>query len=403
MRKREKNVQKKAAVMTSFVLLAVVLSAAEGCGKIEMASEEMAVSLEEKEVSVPVEIRGVELEVKYYFSKLDKKEKDCYKEILEGIQSGKEEIRVSLTDAKKVNEIFGLVLNDFPDIFWCSGQAQTTSYKNGEGGYSLFAPVYTYKGQEKEAMEQEIQREAEACIANYRPEQDSEYERIKYVYEYLIRSVDYETGVKDSQNIYSALVGKRSVCAGYARATQYLLEKLGVFCTYVTGKSEGQPHAWNLVQCDGKYYYVDTTWGDPVFRQDEGMPEISEEQKIQYDYLCCSDEELFRTHSLDDNVEMPACVSLDANYYVKAGKYYQRYDQERIKRQLNQDIAEGNVTSVFKFSDKKSYEEARKKIVGEDIKEAAGNLAKRYGLTSVRYSYQEDPRLYKVTVYWQYG
>lgn len=73
MRKREKNVQKKAAVMTSFVLLAVVLSAAEGCGKIEMASEEMAVSLEEKEVSVPVEIRGVELEVKYYFSKLDKK------------------------------------------------------------------------------------------------------------------------------------------------------------------------------------------------------------------------------------------------------------------------------------------------------------------------------------------
>lgn len=252
-------------------------------------------------------------------------------------------------------------------------------------------------------MEQEIQREAEACIANYRPEQDSEYERIKYVYEYLIRSVDYETGVKDSQNIYSALVGKRSVCAGYARATQYLLEKLGVFCTYVTGKSEGQPHAWNLVQCDGKYYYVDTTWGDPVFRQDEGMPEISEEQKIQYDYLCCSDEELFRTHSLDDNVEMPACVSLDANYYVKAGKYYQRYDQERIKRQLNQDIAEGNVTSVFKFSDKKSYEEARKKIVGEDIKEAAGNLAKRYGLTSVRYSYQEDPRLYKVTVYWQYG
>ena len=39
--------------------------------------------------------------------------------------------------------------------------------------------------------------------------------------------------IRDS--IYSVLVNGESVCAGYARTTQYLLERLNVFCTYVTG------------------------------------------------------------------------------------------------------------------------------------------------------------------------
>ena len=83
--------------------------------------------------------------------------------------------------------------------------------------------------------------------------------------------MDYDESAPDNQNIYSIFVNRQSVCAGYSKATQYLLEQLGVFCTYVTGKTtEGGNHAWNLVKCNGDYYYVDTTWGDPVFQQEEG-------------------------------------------------------------------------------------------------------------------------------------
>ena len=75
---------------------------------------------------------------------------------------------------------------------------------------------------------------------------------------------------------------RQSVCAGYSKATQYLLEQLGVFCTYVTGKTtEGGNHAWNLVKCNGDYYYVDTTWGDPVFQQEEGEEISRDADKIQ--------------------------------------------------------------------------------------------------------------------------
>ena len=74
--------------------------------------------------------------------------------------------------------------------------------------------------------------------------------------------------IRDS--IYSVLQNGESVCAGYAKTMQYLAGKAGIFVTYVTGTAtdpdtgETQDHAWNLVKCDGKYSYVDTTWADPV-------------------------------------------------------------------------------------------------------------------------------------------
>lgn len=64
-----------------------------------------------------------------------------------------------------------------------------------------------------------------------------------------------------NQSAYSALVNGRTVCAGYARAFQYLMQQLGVPCYYCTGYA-GENHAWNIVRLDDGYYNVDTTWDD---------------------------------------------------------------------------------------------------------------------------------------------
>ena len=53
-----------------------------------------------------------------------------------------------------------------------------------------------------------------------------------------------------------------TVCAGYARSLQYILNKLGIPCYYIYGTANGEYHAWNIVQLGGEWYNVDLTWCD---------------------------------------------------------------------------------------------------------------------------------------------
>ena len=63
----------------------------------------------------------------------------------------------------------------------------------------------------------------------------SDYEKEKFVHDKLTERVSYDSGAEMNQSAYSALVNGRTVCAGYARAFQYLLRQLGIPCYYCTG------------------------------------------------------------------------------------------------------------------------------------------------------------------------
>ena len=349
---------------------------------------------EEKIPFTPVEIQEVTLEQKYYYNQLAQEERTAYKEILQGVQEEKKEIYVHSGDAKRTNALFQYVLKDFPDIFWCDGSATTTAYEKGEA-YTVLEPKYLCEGEEKERKQTEIENVAAECLAGV-SQDASDYEKILYVYEYIVNTVDYDAQAEDNQNIYSVFVHKRSVCAGYSKATQYLLERMGVFCTYVTGTAgNGASHAWNLVQCEGDYYYVDTTWGDPLFQE--------KEDNISYDYMCCDDTQLFRTHTPDDDTELPACTQMEWYYYVVNGMYYESYDSEEALKIMNQDIAGGKSQTVFKYADDTAYQAAAEDIFGDPLSRAVKNLARQYGLSKVHYQYLNDETVNKIIIYWEYS
>ena len=90
---------------------------------------------------------------------------------------------------------------------------------------------------------------------------ESNYEKEKYVHDSLVANIDYVSSAPMNQSAYSALVNGKTVCAGYARAFQYILQQLGIPCYYCTGYA-GESHAWNIVALEDGYYNVDVTWDD---------------------------------------------------------------------------------------------------------------------------------------------
>ena len=98
-----------------------------------------------------------------------------------------------------------------------------------------------------------------------------------------------------NQSAYSALVNGQTVCAGYARAFQYLMQQLGIPCYYCRGYS-GENHAWNIVELYGDYYNVDLTWDDTA------IPPV-------YNYFNKTDADFTGTHIRRSlSVKLPACT-----------------------------------------------------------------------------------------------
>ena len=160
-------------------------------------------------------------------------------------------------------------------------------------------------------------------------------------------------------------MGGSSVCQGYAKATQYLLNHLGVPCTLVQGRVDtGEAHAWNLVQVDGSFYYVDTTWGDASYQMEDGSAE-STLPEINYDYLCVTTEDLLRTHSIDSVVPMPECTDRAANYYVREGAYFTTYDEVQMQEIFDRAWESGRTDVTVKCADEGCYQTVCDALIGE--------------------------------------
>lgn len=343
------------------------------------------------------------LSQKYYYVQLKEEDQSVYQILLQGIREGQESIHIPSGEAENINRIYEYLIFDHPEFFWCDGSASTTSYKKfgKKNSYSLLNPNYLYDEQKRQRMQEEIDHAVATCISGVSAE-TTQYEKIKYVFEYIIKTTEYNLDSQDNQNIYSIFVNQQSVCAGYAKATQYLLEKMGIFCTYVVGTARGRDaHAWNLVRIDGNYYYVDTTWGDPVFSGESAQIELKEDN-IDYDYLCCTEEELLKTHEISDKVTLPPCTSDIYNYYKLNGMYYETYNSVTALEAMNHSIQNQDAKTVFKYTDTENYELAEQDMKNWLLEQAAQNLAQWYRLEVVQYYYQLEPATNKIIIYWQY-
>lgn len=87
--------------------------------------------------------------------------------------------------------------------------------------------------------------------------------KIWSVYAYITSHVRYDSAIYETFNVhsaYGAAVEGKAVCQGYSLLLYRLLQELGIKNRMISGEAGGISHIWNIVEIDGYWYNMDTTW-----------------------------------------------------------------------------------------------------------------------------------------------
>ena len=388
-----------AAVLTAAVILQPFSASAGALDQIQSIAKSI-ISGEPKEVE---ELRQMEVaqseegHQEYYFKQLTEEEQRVYRELLKGIRAREKEFYLTISDDDSIDRSYHAVLKDHPEIFWVHNREKIYKTTYSDSDYCVFTPGYTYTDSEideiQTAMEQSFQ-EVRALI----PEDAGDYEKVRIVYTYVIDHTKYQTG-EDDQSIAGVFWKKSAVCAGYAGAVQYLLERLDIPCIYVDGSTKGstEGHAWDIVKIGQEYYYVDATNGDQPDFLNGDAAQLEEHKTIIYDYLCPFPEEYEKTYTPSEELTVPACTAKDLDFYVLNQGYFEDYSWQDIYDYCKMRMDNGAAVVRFKFGSQEAFSEACQELLDDGVvQNVAQYYMKLHGLGQVEYHYGVMDNFYTI-------
>ena len=256
-----------------------------------------------------------------YYAVLSSKEKEVYSLLYEGLSKGSKKIDCQKANAneEQLTKAIDAVLNDHAELFWIDNQYEFTY--DSDGGiiedvtfdFFDFASTSDKLNDAKTAFE----KAADDILAGIGSQQSAvEYERA--IHDYICKNTAYDESAPYNQSAYSVIVLHKSVCAGYSKAFQYLLNKKEITCYYIPGTTtdssiggEDGAHAWNIIYLDGEYYNVDVLW-------DDSASETMEEDVYPFFNLTDS---AFLYHTRDNLAQsLPKCTGTKYKYSNCFGK-----------------------------------------------------------------------------------
>lgn len=128
----------------------------------------------------------------------------------------------------------------------------------------------TFRGRNYNDLNPQVQAKAKE-IAKQAAIYKSNYEKLRYINNYLVDHCDYAPEALENPDTYfkaftsyGCLIDSRAVCEGYTNSVQLLCEMLEIPCIKVTGTAYGANHIWNAVYLNEKWWMLDVTFNDPM-------------------------------------------------------------------------------------------------------------------------------------------
>ena len=164
--------------------------------------------------------------------------------------------RIVLPNTKALDsEIFKKIINDEDLLqFRVVGGLDKEKYNNPK-----YQKRSTYTRMEMEWIVDVLEQMESTIDPNWTENQKAEHLFNKLA-NYLSYDMEYKGKSSNVTSSLKTLISGKAICAGYALCFKELMDRQGIQCDYVRGRSCGEKHAWNVVTVDGVEKAVDVTW-----------------------------------------------------------------------------------------------------------------------------------------------
>ena len=290
----------------------------------------------------------------YYYDNLSQDEKTAYLTLYYGFVEYDDSIRMEVQE-EDLKDVFTAVLYDNPDMFWVDYEYDYMVYSDSVA----FSPKYRLTEDEVKTMQDSVNDKIDEIMTEVN-KLDSDYEKELYIHDYIIENTEYDISTLENMGdtVHSVLVSGKSICEGYARTVQILLDKLGIENYLVTGDTESDgeilPHMWNIVNIDGDNYHLDVTWDD-----------LNDEFDTVYFYFNVTDEYISRDH-YKINPQNNNCNSTKSNYFVKENTLVYTYKGYNNLVQQSVDALLKDNTVELCFAENADYKKALKDLENDN-------------------------------------
>ena len=244
----------------------------------------------------------------YYYGKMNKEQQAAYRVMCQGFCSLSDQFLIPKLSGEELGEVFLRLRFDHPEIFWVPGY-RFQYYRDSPN--LILKPEYLFEKsrirEQQKAMEARVRKLAQPAMKL------SEWEKEKYVHDFICQNVRYDKLKKPySHEIIGPLGQGVGVCEGIAKSVKILCDALGLWCMIaICGNNPGKGikyrHTWNILKIGGEYFHLDATFDNSLGRSAGG-------EEIRYDYFNLGDEQIFRDHE-PLIAPAPACSQKGSFYY----------------------------------------------------------------------------------------